>query len=116
MQFSDDDNSLSVGVIETSYTFTRCYGSMPPLADASCRHLLIRIDARDADLKFGPQSDAGVDVVLPISLVSREYYIYHGQGMSLQLIAPLEDRRCALNIYASRGAEVSSWWAIWVGM
>ena len=44
---------------------------MPPLAEASCRELLNRIDTRDDDLYFGPQSDPDVDVVLPLSLVSR---------------------------------------------
>ncbi len=72
----DDENSLSVGVVETSWSFTECYGSMPPLAEASCRHLLNRMNTETDDKLFGPGSDPDVEVVLPMSLVSREDYIY----------------------------------------
>ena len=74
---SDAENSLSVGVVETSWSFTECYGSMPPLAEASCRHLLNRMNTENVDKLFGPGFDPDVEVVLPMSLVSRKYYIYY---------------------------------------
>ena len=78
----DGDLSLSVGVIETSWSFTRCYGVMPPLAEASCRHLLNRMDTAPEWLFFGSEPGPDVDVVLPITLFSRAYLIYRiGQHM-----------------------------------
>ena len=36
------------------------------------------MDAGEDELIFGPQTDPDVEVVLPDSLESREYYTYHG--------------------------------------
>ena len=50
---------------------------MLPLAEASCRQLLNHMDAGDESLEFGDRQDPSVDVVLPMSLVSSMYHIYH---------------------------------------
>ena len=77
MQMLDNDNSLSVGVSETSWSFTQCHGSMPPHAEASCRHILNRMNKEVDDILFWPRSDPDVEVVLPMSLVSRKPHIYY---------------------------------------
>ena len=88
---------------------------MPPFAEISCRQLLNHMETGDDEIFFGPVHAPHVDVVLPLTLVSRGYHICHVTGDAVATNCIPEDRRCALSITAPDGAEFSSWYAIWTG-
>lgn len=70
---SDDDGYLVVDVsIDEDGFEGECYGTMPPLAESSCRYLLNHMDAAHMEERFGPSSEPDKDVVLPHTIVSRE--------------------------------------------
>lgn len=69
----DYDGDLVVDVTIHSDDFPgECYGTMPPLAEVSCRYILNRMSADHDETFFGPRNGLEVEVVLPYTIVSRE--------------------------------------------
>lgn len=70
---SDDDGNLEVDIyLRGQLDDMECYGTMPPLAEASCRYLLNHMSAGDHMYYFGPSSDPDpLDYELPRTILSR---------------------------------------------
>ncbi|KAM0799149.1 hypothetical protein BDR22DRAFT_856881 [Usnea florida] len=91
----NDDGNIEVDVIPGDSFFDgECYGTMPPLATASCRYILNHMSTSLATTVFGPNDDPESTTLLPYTVVS-------------------PDGRCALTITTTGPEDESDWYTIW---